>query len=41
MYYAPSFSEITEVTRRMTFETVAFPKSNEFDTFLILPSSAK
>ena len=41
MYFRPSFSEITEVTRLMTFKTVAFPKPNEFDTFLVLPSSAK
>ena len=37
MYFAPSFSEMTEVTRRMTFETVAFPKPNEFDTFSFYP----
>ena len=41
MYFGSRFSEITEVTRQMTFETAAFPKPNEFDTFLILPSSAK
>ena len=43
-YYVlwPKFSEITEVTQRMTFETVAFPKPDEFDIFLfILPSSVK